>query len=338
MDEQQNQDEQTPVLERYAYRLGTGVRDIAQFLDLSTSGLAGMLYRAADNFSKHGPREAAALSYYALLSLFPLLLLLVVGIGQILGPAATGDQIKDFLGLFLPGATATEMSRTIERFVEEGGSASVVAFITLAWSGVGLFSNLESALSRTFRDDNSRAFLKRRITGFAMILALGVLLLANILTSLLFSFLGLVFLNQSNLWLSLTSLFIPFGFSMGIFAMMYRWIPRTQIRWEAIWPAALLGGLAWEGAKRLFAYYLDNVTNYSLVYGSIATVIIFMLWAYLTCCIILFFGELCVSLSDWLQARKLRHYQEREITFAGDYYDRQLRLENSKPTIFNRPR
>lgn len=291
----------------------------------ATFGIVGMVYRAGDNFIKFGgPREAAALSYYALFSLFPLLLLLIAGIGWLLGPATAGNQIEDFLRLFLPGQTATEINRTITRFVEEGSSASLVASIAFAWSALGLFSNLEAALSRTFRDTSQRPWWQRRINGILMVIALGILLIANIVTSLLFSFLDLLFLNQSNLWLSVIGIFVPFGFSMGIFAMLYRWVPRKHVGWDAIWPAALLGGVAWELAKRAFGYYLETIANLSIVYGSITTVIIFMLWAFYTSVILLFFAEFCVSLADYLEDRKQNRPEQHD--FAGDYYDRMLTL------------
>lgn len=312
------------LLERYNAFKSRVLRVYHQVND-ATFGFAGLVYRAGDNFMKYGgPREAAALSYYTLFSLFPLLLLLIAAIGWILGPVTAGDQIEDFLRLFLPGPTATEINLTIKRFVEEGSSASLVAFVSLAWSSLGLFSNLEAALSRTFRDTSQRPWWQRRINGVLMVIALGVLLIANIVTGMLFSFLDLVFLNQGNLWLSIIGIFVPFGFSMGIFAMLYRWVPRKHVGWDAIWPAALLGGVAWELAKRVFGYYLEALANLSLVYGSITTVIIFMLWAYYTSAILLFFAEFCVSLADYLEQRKQGRTEAHE--FAQDYYDRMLAL------------
>lgn len=295
-------------------------------LDVPLQGLATVVFRSIHEFTKHGPREAAALSYYALFSLFPLLLLLVVGIGQIVGPAATGTQINDFLSLFLPGETATEITRNLERFVSDGRDATLISLFSLAYSGLGLFSNLEGALSRTFHDEKFRPFLKRRAAGFAMVVVLGVLLVANIFTSLIFSFVGLLFIEQSSIWQIMVGIFIPFGFSMGIFAMMYRFIPRTQVGWDAIWPAAMVGGAAWEAAKRIFGLYLDAATNLSLVYGSLTTVIIFMLWAYVTCSIILLCAELCMHLADWLEERKQEN-PSHELHFASDYYERKLKLD-----------
>jgi membrane protein len=321
----------TSLIDAYYKELRKRLDVVGAWLDHRSGGIAGLIYRALDNFQKRGLREAAALSYYALFSLFPLVLLVIVIIGWLVGPAATKNQVEDVLAIFMPGPTATELNNAIARFVEQGSSASVIALIGLAWSAIGLFSNLESALSRTFRDTQSRPFVKRRIVGVLMILALGVLLIANILTSLIFSFLNLIFLTQGNIWLEIAGFFVPFGFGMGVFAMLYRWIPRSRVGWDAIWPSALLGAVAWEAAKRLFVVYLERVGNLSVVYGSITTVIILMLWTYFTACIILLCGEFCVSLSDWLEYRR-RERPERH-DFAMDYYEIKLRLPDEVESV-----
>lgn len=316
-----------PPILHYYHRAKAQTESAASDIDTQTNGFALMTFRAVKNFFSRDMREAAALSYYALFSLFPLSLLVIVIIGQIVGPVATKNQVEDFLSFFLPGDTATELNRTLNRFVDEGGTISAFAVIGLMWSALGLFSNLESALSRMFRDTQSRSFVQKRIVGVLMIIALGVLLIANIVTSLLFSVLNLLFLNQGNIWLSIGGFFIPFGFSMGIFAMLYRWIPRNKVGWDAIWPAALVGGVAWELAKRLFGWYLERLDNLTLVYGSLTTVIIFMLWTFYTSCIILLCAEFCVSLHDWLEQRRKARPEQHE--FARDYYD-QLLYPNTK--------
>ena len=78
------------------------------------------------------------------------------------------------------------------------------------------------------------------------------------------------------------ALIVPLSLSVAIFAFLYRFIPRRRVRWDAIWIAAFMGGASWEIAKRVFAWYLDNLASYSLVYGSVATLIVLMLWVYLT--------------------------------------------------------
>jgi membrane protein len=318
-----------------ADRIDKTVRRQGDYWNERSNGFVGVLWRTGHNFSQRGTWEASALSYYSLLSLFPLLMILIVVLGQIVGPSTTGTQLRDFLSIFLPGTTALELSRTIQRFADQASSISLIVAVTFIWSALGLFSALSGALDRIFRTPKNLKFWQRRIVGFLIVLALGVLLLANIITSVLFNFLDLLFLNQSNVWVQIAGLFIPFGFSMGIFAMSYRWIPQTFVPWDAIWPAALIGAMAWELAKIFFGIWLDTIADLTLVYGSISTVIVFMIWAWYTWAIVLLCGEFCMELSLWLALRREANPAP-ESDFAGDYYLQQLQ-QTSLPLLESQP-
>ena len=280
------------------------------FANAMTDGLLYHIYQAIDRFSKHGTRESAALSYYAIFSLFPLIILLIVVIGTVLGPAAARNQVNDVLRLFLPISTANFLQDSITEALEQRNSFGIVAGITLLWSSLGFFSNLSSALGRTFRDEKNWNTWRSRLMGLGLMVAMALLLTASLATTIVFNLLDLVLFSQSASWLSMGGLIIPLSLSVAIFAFLYRFIPRRSVRWDAIWVAAFLGGGAWELAKRLFAWYLDNLASYSLVYGSVATMIVLMLWVYLTAIIILLGGEICVSLDDWMSRRSV---QELEI-------------------------
>jgi len=269
-----------------------------------TDGLLQHLWWAIDRFGKHGTRESAALSYYAIFSLFPLLILLIIVIGSWLGPAAARNQIDGVLRVFLPASTANFLQDSIAETLDQRGSFGLVAGITLLWSSLGFFSSLSSALSRTFRDEKGYNTWISRLMGLGMMVALGVLLAASLATTLAFNLIDL-FIFGTTSWLTTTALVVPFSLSVAIFAFLYRFIPRRRVRWDAIWVAAFLGGGAWETAKRLFTWYLDNLASYSLVYGSVATMIVLMLWVYLTGIIILLGGEICVAIDDWMSKRSV---------------------------------
>ncbi len=283
-----------------------------------TDGLLQHLWQAIDRFRHHGLHESAALSYYAIFSLFPLLILIIIIIGTILGPAAARSQINEILQLFLPSSTANFLQDNIAQALEQRGSFGVFAAITLTWSSLGLFSNLSSALSRTFRDEKGRNTLQSRLVGLGIMLSLAVLLVASLATTLVFNLIDLLVFYQRTTWISTGALVIPLSLSVAIFAFLYRFIPRRRVRWDAIWIAALFGGIAWELGKRVFAWYLDNLASYSLVYGSVATMIVLMFWAYLTGIIIILGGEFCVSLDDWMSRRSV---EDLEVSYAdlSDY-------------------
>ncbi len=268
-----------------------------------TDGLLSHMWQAIVRFSKHGTREAAALSYYATFSLFPLLLLVIIVIGTALGPAAARNQIDSILRLFLPVNAANFLQENIALALEQRGSFGLVAGVSLLWSSLGLFSSLSSALSRTFRDENPRNTWHQRLVGLAMMIALSVLLVASLAATVMFVLLDFVFFYQRSSWISFGAFIIPLSLSVAIFAFLYRFIPRQRVRWDAIWVAAFIGGGLWELAKRLFTWYLDNLASYNLVYGSVATMIVLMFWIYLTGIIMLLGAEICVSIDDWMTRR-----------------------------------
>ncbi len=278
-----------------------------------TDGLLQHMWWALDRFSKHGMRESAALSYYAVFSLFPLMLLLIIVIGTTLGPAAAHNQIDGVLRLFLPASTANFLQDSIAQTLEQRGSFGLVAGITLLWSSLGFFSNLSSALSRTFRDEKGYNTWSSRVMGLGMMVALGVLLVASLATTVVFNLVDLVIFYQTTSWITTIALIVPLSLSVAIFAFLYRFIPRRRVRWDAIWVAAFMGGGVWEVAKRAFTWYLDNLASYSLVYGSVATMIVLMLWVYLTGIIILLGAEVCVALDDWMSKRSIH---DLEVVYA----------------------
>jgi membrane protein len=270
-------------------------------LDRLTSGLLSRFIIAIYRFTRYGPHEAAALSYYALFSLFPLLLLVIVLSASILGSAAAGNQVSDVLSFFFPGQTADILQDAVKAAADQSSSVSILAIIVLVWSSANLFGNLEKVLGTAFGVSISRRIYERRLIGIIMIVTLTVFLVASLLTNVVFGLLDLLFLNRFNTWLRMASLFVPTAFNAAIFAMLYGFVPPIRLRWDAILPASLLGGLAFEFAKLGFVWYIGSLANITFVYGSVATVVAFMLWAFVTFCLIMICAEICRALDDWME-------------------------------------
>ena len=76
-----------------------------------------------------------------------------------------------------------------------------------------------------------------------------------------------------------------------LFALVYRYVPHTRLTWGDVWPGAGLAAVLFEASKNLFAWYLASFANYSLVYGSLATVIVFLLWTYISALVLLVGAE-----------------------------------------------
>ena len=134
-----------------------------------------------------------------------------------------------------------------------------------------------------------------------MTLILIALVGASFVTSAAQRLLNALLLERPSVWITIGVYFLPFALNMVIFALLFRYVPARAVKWDAVWPAAIVGALGWELAKSSFGWYLNNVANYQFVYGSIATVIVLLFWAYLVAAIFLFSAELCARLNDWLE-------------------------------------
>lgn len=284
----------------------------------STRALPTHIWRAAKNFEKHGPRQAAALSYYAVFSVFPLALLLAIAVSSILGPTVAQQQVIDGLQLFLPEQTAAldVIQESIAEALNQSGSFTLLALAGVIWSALGLFSNLTSSLDLIFQSPSGRSLWRKRVLAFFMTTILIALVVTSFLTS------GILFLidalTVSNTWISIGTFFLPFGLNMVMFVLLFRYVPSRFVHWDAVWPAAIFGAVALELAKALFAWYLSTLANFQFVYGSIATVIIFLLWAFLTASIFLLSAEICAQLNLWFigQNEPARHRIYSESAFT----------------------
>jgi hypothetical protein len=163
-------------------------------------------------------------------------------------------------------------------------------------------------------------------TGFGISLALVVLVIASFITAGVLRLLSVLLLDQPSLWLSIGIRFLPFGLDVVIFALLFRFVPARYVHWDAVLPAALLGAVGWELAKSGFSFYLTNLGGFQFVYGGIATVIVFLFWAYLIAAIFLFSAEFCARLNDWIVSRATSEAEAR-ASVSISIRDGQIRVQ-----------
>jgi len=264
-----------------------------------TRSFVGYIVTAILNFARSGSGRAAALSYYALFSLFPLTLLLAIFITWLVGPVVAQEQIAQGLRFFLPDETVTLIQDNVLRSIEQGSGFTLIALVGLIWSGTGLFSSLTSAMEDIFHAARGRGLLRNRIIAAFMPLVVLVLIGLSFVTSGMLRVLDTLLGGASSLWLSIGILFLPFSINMLMFILLFRYVSNTRVHWEVLWPSAVLGAFGWEIAKAIFGWYLTSFGNYALVYGSIATVIILLLSTYLTASVLLLSAEVCARMNEW---------------------------------------
>ncbi|GAB1420112.1 hypothetical protein MASR2M15_01920 [Anaerolineales bacterium] len=270
----------------------------------STRGLFIYLWRAIRNFMGYGTQRSATLAYYSIFSIFPFILLLAVGITTFLGPTVAQEQIINGIKLFFPAETASFIEDNVVTLVDQAASFGLIAALSLVWSALGLFSNITRSLDQIFDVPIRRGMWRQRLVAFLMSITLILIIMASFLTSGALRFVAVLFFDQPSLWVSIGIQFLPLGLDVVIFALVLHYIPARYVHWDAVWPAALLGAIGWEIADSVFGWYLANLADYQVVYGSLATGIVLLFWAYILAMIFLFSAEICARLNEWLSLQR----------------------------------
>jgi membrane protein len=281
-------------------------------IDRRLRGWPTLFIRTALAFQQDaGPVVSRSIAYYALFSLFPLLLVLISVASTVL---ATEEAQQAVIGLFeriLPVA-ADATRRTIEQVLANRGTVSAFAMLGLLWSASGVFTAVYRAVNKAWGNAKSRLFLKEKLFGLAVVVAFGLILLGisllstavNVLQGWNGTILGWQpFSNPevAALWGKLST-FIPPVITVVTFIVLYWTIPSNLVTWRDVSLGGLLAGLVWELARQLYAWYLANVATYSLVYGSVGAIIGFLLWSYLSAMILVIGAEFTAQHTAWRKA------------------------------------
>jgi YihY family inner membrane protein len=268
-----------------------------------TNSYVTYLAQALKNFSTQGATEAVVFGYWAMFSLFPLVMLGVVIAANILGPDNAKAQVFALLRQYFPSGGSQLIRENIEQAISQRGSFGIVSILGLVYGSTGLFTNLQYDLSRIFRDKRQRHRLIQIVIGVVMIVALALLIMASLLTSAIFSAVSMEFMGDQTPLLKIGGTVIPLVINTLMFFLMFRLVPQRKISRRAIWPGALLAAFIWEIGKNLFGWYVTNLANFGLVYGSLGTVIGLLTWTYLTGALISLCAEIAVATDDWLHRK-----------------------------------
>lgn len=252
-----------------------------------------------------GAEAAASLSYYALFSLFPLLLILISVLGYVL---RRDDAYQITLSLVIetmPGAQNL-IERTLQEVLSRRGTYGLIGLLGALWSATGFFNTLVRHINYAWQGVKPRDLIRTRLMALLMVFIIILLLILSLASTPLINFLRQshlpvrngVPLEQTLLWTALSTL-VPWSFTFLMFLGLYAWIPNTSVRWRAVVWGALFAALGWEIAKRAFVFYLSSGwARYELIYGSLGTVVVFMIWMYVSSLITLLGAHLTATIDQ----------------------------------------
>jgi len=255
-------------------------------------------------------QAAAGLAYYAFLSIFPLLLMLIVGGSYFLDRQQVYANVTRFFHEVLP-ISQDWIEEILQQVLRIRGRVGLLSILMLLWAASGFFTNLVYNIDLAWPEVRQRNYIEKRLIGVAMVVALtGLMFLSMIIDWIanlfpLSSF-ALTASTEIDLVRILSGL-ISFFTSFVLFLALYRWVPKANSSFRSSFYAGLAAAFLWKMATETFNWYIrSGLANYQLVYGSLGAIITFLLLIYLVSLIILFGAHLCsaIDLYEDLKVRK----------------------------------
>ena len=249
----------------------------------------------------YAPSMGAALSYYTLFSLAPLLIIVIAVAGMVFGQeAAQGEIVAQLRGLMgKEGAAAVEAMLESVRKPAQGVVATILGIATLLLGATAVFGELQSALDRIWRVPAKNKvsglwrMVRTRLLSFGLVLGLGFLLVVSLIASAALAALGRWWGTWFEGWdvvLEILNFAVSFGSFTLLFAMIYKIMPRASIPWSDVWTGAAVTSLLFTVGKVLIGLYLGR-SSLASGYGAAGSLVVLLAWVYYSAQIFLLGAE-----------------------------------------------
>lgn len=256
------------------------------------------------------PSMGAAIAYYTVFSLAPLLLIAVALVGLVFDPLSAQNQLVNQLEALMGPAGAQAVRLLLANVADPKSSGMAAAIGTAAFvlGATSVFAELQSALDRIWRVQNPApvrhlwAFIRTRLLSFGMILGIGFLLMVSLALSTALSALGAWWSPMFEGWqITLTTINILFSFVIVtlLFAMIFKFLPHVRISWRDVSIGAVVTALLFEVGKQLIGFYLGR-SGIASVFGAAGSLAVLLLWVYYSAQVFLLGAEF-----TWVYAHRV---------------------------------
>lgn len=250
------------------------------------------------------PTLAAAISFYALLSLIPVLFLVIAILGYVMGSSQeTFRAVLAAAREFIPHLS-DDFTRNVEWVVANRGRLSWLGLASLVIASGLVFHATEFSLDRLFAVPTRRSFVRSRLLSMSVVVAMGVVFLFSFYVGVVFHALNadpdLVPLGKNLVMPLARGLRAQYLMSVALVLMSFtvslRTFPHVPVGWREALLGASVGTVLWELARRFFLWYLANLAQFYVVYGSLGALVAVMVWIYFSATIFLYAAECVVIL------------------------------------------
>jgi membrane protein len=280
----------SPFLHRAALRLRGEIRLTALAIWRGANGV----------YNSDDLTFAASIAYYALLSLFPFFLLLFSILAGITSSDADREAVQGFVLRYFP-QRFTFVDEQLKLMQRSGVRLGVAGSLLMVWAAMGVFGAITSAVNHAWGVERQPSYFKHKMISFVMLvmaslLLIGTLILVsaiNVAEANWFAAVAArtpgvdVFQGLAIKWAST----LAFMFVVGL---IFYFVPNAKVRFRDVWVGAVLTGLLWRAAFAGFSWYVRDHSRFS-VHGSIAAVVVFLFWVYISAIILLYGVEVTAA-------------------------------------------
>jgi membrane protein len=249
-----------------------------------------------------GTESAAALAFYTLFSLFPLLLTVVAVGSFFMDQSVVERTLINLLPTMIPVSQDFIISNVQQVFTNRG-AITILAFLGLIWSGTSVFTVIIRNINSAWPEAAPRSYIRMRLWSMAIVAALAILL---IISSFTITFKNLMvnlglgqLIDQVGTFFS-SALFVtvfPNLIRMVIFFGLYYWTPQIKVKKMAALIGAVVTAIIWQLISTLFSSYLGSgLARYEVIYGSLGKIVVLLSWIYFSAYIVLWGAHLTSSI------------------------------------------
>ncbi|MFH1689635.1 MAG: YihY/virulence factor BrkB family protein [Candidatus Eisenbacteria bacterium] len=250
---------------------------------------------------ERGPEAAASMSFYAVFSMFPLLLLLIAVGSRVLETADAQERLLEAVLRFLP--VSRELVRqNVTAVVRVRGTVGGIGVAGLLWAATSAFSTLVRNLNRAWPSARERNLLGERLLALAMVASLVGLVLLYLVAKarvILPGDWGAAQRGAASVFGLVPSTAALSVFIMVILTLLYKWLPRTKVLWrEALAGASACSLALWAGTTLFTLFLSSGRMRYNLVYGSLGTLLALLSWVYIASLLVLSGAHLAAAVAE----------------------------------------
>jgi len=248
---------------------------------------------------------SAALAYYTIFSITPLLIISIALAGFFLGPEAARGQVLEQISGLIGHDTGVQIQTMIEGANKPKTAifAQIGGILMLIIGAGGVFGELQSSLNSIFgvpfsRNQSWWDIIKERFWSFSMILGVAFLLLVSLVLTAIVTAISHSIVGYMGIDIITTAATYMFAFLIVtlLFAMIYKILPNKDIAWSEVWPGALTAALLFALGKFLLGLYLAQV-HVTSTFGAAGAIVVILIWSYYTAQILFIGAEITKIIS-----------------------------------------